>query len=206
MENVTMVGMTKEAVSQPKKVHYLDKAEFLSRIVAYRKDVRKAKKAKKAKPRIPDDIGLSLWKIAENAAKHPSYARYTFRDIMIADAVENCLRYFDNFDPRHAKKNPFGYFSMCCIRAFWRRIEIEKEQLYGKYKIAQQSGVMDDFGLGTVDGGDGNGGDNIAEQGLYDNINEFISKYEDGLKRKREKKALRKAMKKQPKGLERFSK
>lgn len=198
--------MMRTVVEQPKKVYYLDKQEFLNKIIDYRRTCRKAKKAKKAKPKIPDDIALCIVKIAENAAKGSRYSGYTFRDIMIADAVENCIRYFENFNPRHVKKNPFGYFSQCCIYAFWRTIENEKKELYGKYKIAQQAGIMGEFGLETVDGDDSNGADNIQQQQVYDNINDFIRKYEDSIDRKRKKKAERKASKKvkATKGLERF--
>lgn len=199
----TTTETTKAAINP--RVNYVDKAEFLARITEYRKDCRAAKKAKKPKPKIPEYLARCIMLIAENAAKHPHYSRYSFKDIMISDAVENCVRYFDNFDPRHAKKNPFGYFSTCCIYAFWRRIGLEKEELYGKYKLAQQSGVMDELHNGMEDNGSGDG--SIQKSEIFDNLNTFIAKYEEGLAKKKEKKALKKAEKKRiAKGLEKFAK
>ena len=183
--------------------HYIDKEDFLNRIVEYRKSVRQAKKDKKPKPKIPDHLARFVIQIAENAAKNPLYSRYTFKDIMIADAIENCIRYFDNFDPSRSTKNPFGYFSTCCIYAFWRRIGLEKEELYGKYKIAQQSGALDEL-HGNIEN---NGNEAVQQSQLYDNLNEFIRKYEEGLAKKKEKKAIKKAEKKKvaAKGLEKFA-
>lgn len=163
--------------------HYIDKAEFLNKIIEYKKTCAVAKKAKKPKPQIPQYLAKCLMMIAENLARKPRYSGYTFRDIMVSDAVENCVRYFDNFDPAHPKKNPFGYFTQCCMYAFWRRIHIEKKELYTKYKIAQQAGVLDDAG--------GNEGDDFPDLQpglLYDNISEFIKKFEESLNKAKEKK------------------
>jgi hypothetical protein len=168
--------------------------EFYQEIVDYKEKCKKAAANGKPKPKIPDKIAMRLLLIAENTSKKPCYSGYTFRDIMVADAVENCIRYFDNFDLNRPEKNPFGYFTQYCIYAFGRRIFLEKRELYTKYKIAQQSGIMEEFG-----GEEGEDGPSIPSEQLYDNINEFIDKFENNL-------AKAKAKENKPKkGLERLT-
>lgn len=161
-------------------VNYIEKEEFLAEIIKYKEACRKAKESGKPKPKIPDKIGLCLMMIAENVSKKPCYSGYTFREIMVADAVENCIRYFDNFDPDHPKKNPFGYFTQYCIFAFGRRIFLEKKELYTKYKILQQSSVLEESSEDS---------DEASQQPemLYDNINEFIEKFENNLTKDKSK-------------------
>ncbi|MGH7743869.1 MAG: hypothetical protein ACREQ5_03500, partial [Candidatus Dormibacteria bacterium] len=166
------------------RVYYIDKPTFLAKIVEYKKVCREAKKAKKPKPPITTYLATCIMHIAENLSHSPKYVGWTFRDLMVADAVENCIRYFDNFDPNHVKKNPFGYFTQCCVYAFWRRCFIERREQYTKYKIAQQSGTLDDM---VSQENDDNGGDVIQQQLLYDNISEFIKRFEDDLKKARDK-------------------
>jgi hypothetical protein len=56
---------------------------------------------------------------------------------MIGDGIENCLMYFDNFNPEKSK-NPFAYFTQIIWYAFLRRIDKEKKQTYIKYKATEQ--------------------------------------------------------------------
>lgn len=169
-------------------VNYVDKQAFLQEIIEYKKACKEAEKKKKPKPKIPDKIAKRLWLIAENTSKKPCYSRYTWRDLMVSDAVENMIRYFDNFDPDHPKKNPFGYFTQYAIFAFARRIDIENSELYAKYKLLQQSGVelVDD--------------DGVPQPQMYDNINDFIKKFEE----KRDKSKNKEPKKKKAKGVEEF--
>jgi hypothetical protein len=51
----------------------------------------------------------------------------SWRDEMIADGIENCLIYVNNFDPKKSS-NPFGYFTTIAYWAFVRRIQREKKQ------------------------------------------------------------------------------
>jgi hypothetical protein len=60
---------------------------------------------------------------------------------MIGDGIENCLMYFENFDPAKSK-NPFAYFTQIIYYAFLRRIQKEKKQLYIKHKSFETSIVM----------------------------------------------------------------
>jgi hypothetical protein len=132
-------------------------------------------------------------KIAEGLSHKPNFINYTYRDEMISDGIENCLMYFENFDPSKSK-NPFAYFTQVIYFAFLRRIQKEKKQLYVKYKATEMYGVLDEFEM--LESEDGT----TKQFELYDNIEEFIETYEGVRKaNKAEKDALKK-----PKGLEQF--
>lgn len=183
---------TKEASKRkPKSTNiYVDNAEFLKEIIQYQKDCRKAKKLKQFKPKIPESTGKKLLLIAQNRLNHSWFMGYTqlYKEEMIGDAIENCIMYFDNFNPRKYK-NPFAYYSQICYFAFRRRIDRERKHLYGKYKMIQQSGVLDDFEQGATDGEESH----HSEVPLYENMSEFIGKYEDSMKEKKKKQAKAKA-------------
>ena len=128
-------------------------------------------------------------KIAEGVSHRPNFINYTFREEMVSDGIENCLMYFENFDPKKSS-NPFAYFSQFVHYAFIRRIEKEKKELYVKYKCTEEYGIFED--LNSMSQEDGVNG----QFELYENISEFIEQFE---KTKREKKKVRK-----PKGLEKL--
>ena len=108
---------------------------------------------------------------------------------MMSDGIENCLMYFDNFDPNKSK-NPFAYFTQIIYYAFLRRIQKEKKQLYVKYKATEQMGILDEMELMEFEDG------TSRQFELYDNIAEFIENYEEAREKKKEVK--------KPKGIEKF--
>lgn len=170
------------AKDKPKsKNQYIDNERFLEVIKEYKKDCRAAKKAGLPKPRIPEEAGKNLLLIAQNMLNKSWFMAYTplFKEEMLGDALENVIQYFDNFSPR-VGKNPFAYFSQIIYYAFKRRIEREKKQLYTKYKLTQQSGVLDDVISQDEEG-------HLPDVEMYDNINDFIEKYEKGLEEDKKK-------------------
>lgn len=116
-----------------KTQHYIDNKKFLKEILEYKKAVRAAEKENLSKPGINDYIGKCFMDIAENLAKKPNFANYHFKEEMISDAVENCVMYTNNFNPKKSK-NPFAFFTQIIFYAFLRRIQKEKKQLYIKMK------------------------------------------------------------------------
>jgi hypothetical protein len=176
-----------------KQKHYINNEDFLKALVDYKTKCVEAEKAGKSKPNIPNYIGECFMKIAEGLSHKPNFINYTYRDEMISDGIENCLMYFENFDPTKSK-NPFAYFTQVIYFAFLRRIQKEKKQLYVKYKATEMYGVLDEFEMLESE-------DGVTKQfELYENISEFIETYEDAKKTKKESKNLTK----KPKGLEKF--
>jgi hypothetical protein len=172
-----------------KQKHYINNADFLKALIDYKEACKKAKKEKKPAPPIPNYIGECFMKIAEGLSHKPNFINYTYRDEMMADGIENCLMYFDNFDPTKSK-NPFAYFTQIIYYAFLRRIQKEKKHLYVKYKATEQMGILDEMEMLEFEDG------TTKQFELYDNIAEFIENYEEAKEKKKEVK--------KPKGIEKF--
>ena len=175
-----------------KQRHYINNEDFLKALVDYKQKVIDAKENGKPEPKIPNYIGECWMKIAEGLSHKPNFINYTYRDEMISDGIENCLMYFNNFDPAKSK-NPFAYFTQIIYYAFLRRIQKEKKQLYVKYKSTEQIGILDEFEM--LESEDGT----TKQFELYDNIAEFIENYEDAKQAKKDAKQTKK-----PKGIEKF--
>jgi len=170
-----------------KQRHYINNETFLRELIEYKK-----RKENNPDEPIPNYIGECWMKIAEGLSHKPNFINYTYRDEMISDGIENCLMYFDNFNPDKSK-NPFAYFTQIIYYAFLRRIQKEKKQLYVKYKATEQVGILDEFEfLESEDG-------TSKQFEIYDNIAEFIENYEESKQAKKDAKAAKK-----PQGIEKF--
>jgi len=176
-----------------KKNHYVDNERFLNEIVEYKKKIAEAKELGLEKPRISEYIGKCIYLIAENLSHKPRFMNYSFRDELVSDAIENCFLYFDNFNP-DISKNPFAYFTQIIYYAFHRRISKEEKNRYIIYKKFQES-VLDTSDAALMIDSDDN---HLISSTMYDNLNEFIKKFEG---REAEKKEKRKAAKE---GLDKF--
>ena len=185
-----------------KKNHYVDNEKFYTEIVEYKKKCVLAAKEGKEKPILSEYIGKCIFLIAENLAHKPRFMNYSFVDEMKSDAIENCLMYFDNFDSEKYS-NPFAYFTQIIYYAFHRRINKEEKNRYIMYKKFQES-ILDTtqqfegFNIDShsllLDSAD----NHVMNTQMYDNINDFIDRFE---KREEEKKSKRKEKKE---GLEKF--
>ena len=164
------------------KNHYINNKDFLRGMTKYRTAIRKAKRQGLPKPQIPRYVAECFMKIAENLSHKPNFLSYTFRDEMVADAIENCVMYVDNFDPSKSS-NPFAYFTQIVYYAFLRRIQKEKKQLYVKYKSTETAGILDEYELNENEDG------TFRQFELYENISEFIVNYENARKAKKAKRA-----------------
>lgn len=164
------------------KQHYVDNKKFYQAILEYKKNVQEAKEKGLDKPRISNYIGECLTKIADKLSTKPCFIGYSFRDEMISDGIENCIEYFDDYDP-HKGQNPFAYFTQIIFYAFLRRINKEEKNRYIIYKNFQNNVInINDISLLT-DTDD----KNIITAQIYDNINDFMTKYENKETLKKEK-------------------
>jgi len=171
------------------KKHYINNADFCKALVDYKQSVQKAKEENLPKPVIPNYIGECFMKIAEGLSHKPNFINYTYRDEMVADGIENCLMYFENFNVDKSS-NAFAYFTQIIYYAFLRRIQKEKKQTYVKYKSTENFAILEEIDLLGFDE------INSKPFELYDNISEFIETFEETKKKKR-------AIKKE-KGIEKF--
>jgi len=125
--------------------HYVNNAQFSQAVVDYVTIVREAKQNEEALPIVPNYIAQCFLKIAEGLSHKSNFIRYTYREEMVMDAVENCLKAIENYNleaaTRSGKPNAFAYFTQISWYAFLRRIAKEKKQQDIKFKYMSQTGV-----------------------------------------------------------------
>lgn len=129
------------------KPHYVNNKDFSQAVVDYVKTVREAKKNEQPIPVVTDYIAQCFLKIAEGLSHKANFIRYTYREEMVMDAVENCLKAINNYKietkTRTGNPNAFAYFTQICYYAFVRRITKEKKQQDIKFKFIEQAGIED---------------------------------------------------------------
>tara|TARA_A200000159_G_scaffold99432_1_gene92228 strand:- start:3567 stop:4163 length:597 start_codon:yes stop_codon:yes gene_type:complete len=127
------------------KPHYVNNAQFSQAVVDYVTELNVARDSEVKLPIVPDYIATCFLKICEGLSHKANFVRYTYREEMVMDAVENCLKAIENYNleaaTRTGKPNAFAYFTQISWFAFLRRIEKEKKQQDIKMKYMEQSGV-----------------------------------------------------------------
>lgn len=156
--------MKNEKLKPKQKPHYVNNRDFSEAVVEHVRATNEAVNNETIEPKIPEYIGSCFLKISEGLSHKPNFVRYTYRDEMVMDAVENCIKAINNYNieaaTRTGKPNAFAYFTQISYFAFLRRIAKEKKQQDIKMRWIEQSG-LDAF----ADVGDsGYVGDSIVER------------------------------------------
>ena len=138
------------ATRRKRSEHYVNNKEFLAALEVYIAQVNRAKLNDTEPPQIPRYIGECFLKIANHLSYKPNFVNYMFKDDMICDGIENCVRYIHNFNPEKSKY-PFAYFTQIIYYAFLRRISQEKKQLEIKNKILEKSNFDEVFDSNDLD-------------------------------------------------------
>lgn len=107
--------------------NYVDNKELFAEMVEWKSRCNDAENVGDERPPMTDSIGQKIILIAEGVARSKNFCNYSYKDEMISDGIENCIRYGHNFDPEKSE-NPFSYFSQMIYFAFLRRIDLEKKQ------------------------------------------------------------------------------
>ena len=153
--------MKGEKMARKKSIHYVNNAQFSQAVVDYVGYVDQCKKDDKPLPKVPDYIAQCFLRIAEGLSHKANFIRYTYREEMVMDAVENCLKAIGNYDlaaaTRTGKPNAFAYFTQITWYAFLRRITKEKKQQDIKLKYLTKSGIES-----FIDVGGEAGAENVA--------------------------------------------
>ncbi len=123
----------------------MNNADFSQAVVDYVTVLNEARLAEQTLPVVPDYIAQCFLRIAEGLSHKSNFVRYTYREEMVMDAVENCLKAIENYNleaaTRSGKPNAFSYFTQISWYAFLRRIAKEKKQQDIKAKYISQSGI-----------------------------------------------------------------
>jgi len=166
------------ARTKRKSIHYVNNADFSSAVVEYVTVVQKAKADEITLPIVPDYIAQCFLKIAEGLSHKSNFIRYTYREEMVMDAVENCLKAIENYNleaaTRTGKPNAFAYFTQISWYAFLRRIAKEKKQQDIKFKYLTNSGVE-----AFMDVGAAGEFQNIVASNFVDQLKDRIDKVKD---------------------------
>lgn len=167
-------------LAKKKSIHYVNNKEFYQAMIAYKNKCNDAIESNKEQPKIPDYIGLCIYKIANKLSNHPSFMNYSYKDEMVSDGIETCIVNIRSFNPEKST-NPFAYFTQICWHAFVQRIQKEKKQQYVKYKSLETAIISNDQYV-FQDSDDRNiGGLGYNEAAIH-----VISSYEESLKKKKE--------------------
>ena len=163
-----------EKIKPQDKPHYVNNKEFSLAVVDYCNRLQKAQKQKSKKIPIVDDyIAECFLKIAEGLSHKSNFIRYTYREEMVIDAVENCLKAIKNYDidtaTRTGTPNAFAYFTQISWYAFLRRIDKEKKQQDIKLKYMANIDYDE-----VVDNANGNQQSDEAGQHLVDTLRQKI--------------------------------
>ena len=138
--------MEKKVKKKPKeKPHYVNNKQFSQSVVDYVTSANKAREKMEEEPVITEYIGSCFLKIAEGLSHKPNFVGYTYREEMVMDAVENCIKAIMNYDIKKATRtglpNAFAYFTQITYYAFLRRIAKEKKQQDIKEKYMDFAGA-----------------------------------------------------------------
>ena len=140
-------------MARKKSIHYVNNADFSTAVVSYVEKVENARKEETDIPKVPDHIAQCFLRIAEGLSHKANFIRYTYREEMVMDAVENCLKAIGNYNleaaTRTGKPNAFAYFTQITWYAFLRRITKEKKQQEIKLKYLTKSGVVSFVDVGS---------------------------------------------------------
>lgn len=161
-----------------KSIHYVNNKEFSQAVVDYCTVVAEAKAKGDPLPIVPDYIAQCFLKIAEGLSHKSNFIRYTYREEMVMDAVENCLKAIENYNieaaTRSGNPNAFAYFTQISWYAFLRRIAKEKKQQDVKLKYLAQSGI-EQYILSDMD----DTAANNAVQAFVDQLKDRIDKVKE---------------------------
>jgi len=147
---------------------YVNNADFSAAVSEYVIQAKKDTESGIEPSMVTNYIAECLIKICNGLSRSPSFMTYSYREDMVMDAIENCLKAVLNYDitksTRTGKPNSFAYFTQITYFAFLRRIAKEKKQNDIKQKMIDQGciGMFADFD----DSGDGSGmiGETMVER------------------------------------------
>lgn len=111
--------------------HYVNNKAIYQSLIEWNDEM----KTNPAAP-VPDAVATAIIQISENLSKRYNFSGYTltWKEEMIGDAIEHCLRYIKNFDPAKYD-NPHAYITRICFNAFVQRIKREQKAMAVKYKV-----------------------------------------------------------------------
>lgn len=106
---------------------YVDNKKFTKELGKWAKRVREQIEYGEQPDKMTDYIGECIYLICTNMSYKSSFNNYTYKEDMIGDSIENCVRYIKNFN-NEKNNNAFGYVSTIAYYAFVRKIKKENKR------------------------------------------------------------------------------
>lgn len=129
--------------------HYVDNEKFTEAVIAHAAACKKADADGAPRPLVSKYLGQCLWLIAEGVVKHKKFRKRTYREDLVMDAVENCLKALPGFNAeaatRSGKANAFGYYSRICYNAMLRRVIDETDEYNAKLALTYKMSMGVEF-------------------------------------------------------------
>lgn len=101
-----------------------------------------------------EELGEMCLEIANRMLTRSNFRGYTFKDMMISNAMYSILKYLKNFKPEHPRANGFGYISQIIYNTYRNTIKQQarhsqiKEELYSqRMKLFEKT----DYNLKGID-------------------------------------------------------
>ncbi len=107
--------------------NYVDNKDFTRALGKWAKVSREQIEQGEKPHRLTDYLAECVFMICNNMGYKSSFINYTYKEEMIGDAIENCVRYIKNFN-NEKNNNAFGYVSTIAYYAFVRRIKKENKR------------------------------------------------------------------------------
>lgn len=106
---------------------YVNNKQLTKELGDWAREVRGQLEVGDKPTKMTDYIAECVFLICNNMSYKSSFINYTYKEDMIGDAIENCVRYIKNFD-NLKNDNAFGYISTIAYYAFIRRIKKENKR------------------------------------------------------------------------------
>lgn len=146
-----------------RKVNYINNKTFQEEMIKYHKSLTDAIEKNEPEPKANDYIGKAIYQIATKYANKSHFYGYTnlWKDEMIWDGIENCIRYgLKNYNPEKYN-NPMAYFTEIIKWAFIGRIQREKKEQYAKLKCQQSNEMLETVTRNKFKNGDNDIADHL---------------------------------------------
>ena len=124
---------------------YVDNKKFSAAVIEYGYKRAEAQAAGQELPRASRYIGDCLYRICNGVSMKPNFRFYSYREEMVGDAIENCMKALGNYDSdaatRSGNPNAHSYFSTIAFYAMVRRIQNEEKQVNIKIEMINRSAL-----------------------------------------------------------------
>lgn len=113
---------------------YVNGKEMYAELVDFHSKYHAAVEAKSELPQVSNKLAGCFIQIANRLSNSYNFVNYTYKEEMIGDAIEKCLKKAHCFDPIRSEQ-AFAYFTQLCWNSFCLRIKKEQKESSVKAKL-----------------------------------------------------------------------